>query len=362
MRPRPLGLDHCALPDLPTFGDLAHWLEVPLERLAWWTEGGQTYRPPIAEGLPWRRRPSVHYRALLLPKPSGGLRLIEAPKAGLKQAQRRLLEGLLSQVPVHEAAHGFVPGRSVASHAAVHAGQPVVVRFDLRDFFTSVRAAKVRAVWQTLGFPEGVSRTLAALCTTRTPPAVLARLLDDGGLSRLQAQRLGAAHLPQGAPTSPVLSNLCAFRLDLRLDGLAWTFGARYSRYADDLVLSGPPAIAHRLEALTAWVRDIAAAEGFELHEGKTCCMRAHQRQRVTGLVVNQRPQTPREDFDRLKAQLHRCALDGPPAGVDQALLRAQWLGQMAWVAQFNARRGEKLRRLFEQIVWEGGETKAAHA
>jgi hypothetical protein len=164
--------------------------------------------------------------------------------------QRAIHAGLLQHVPVHEAAHGFVAQRSVATHAAAHAGQAVVIKFDLRDFFGSIRAAQVAAAWRTLGYPAGVARCLAALCTHRTARMVVDRLREDGGLDWLGAKRLRAAHLPQGAPTSPTLSNLCAFGLDLRLDGLAWAFGATYTRYADDLVFSGGEALRHQFRAL----------------------------------------------------------------------------------------------------------------
>ncbi len=236
MRPRPLGLDMCALPDLPTMPDLAQWLGLPLDRLLWLS-------PETPLG-------SEHYRYKLQPKRTGGLRLLEIPKVDLKRVQRTIHAGLLQHVPVHEAAHGFVAKRSVATHAAAHAGQAVVIKFDLQDFFGSIRAAQVAAVWRTLGYPSGVARCLVTLCTHRTAQMVVERMRDDGGLDWLGAKRLRAAHLLQGAPTSPALANLCAFGLDLRLDGLAWVFGAAYTRYADDLVFSGSAALRPQFRAL----------------------------------------------------------------------------------------------------------------
>ncbi|MGQ2999446.1 MAG: reverse transcriptase domain-containing protein, partial [Variovorax sp.] len=232
MLPRPMGLDHFALPNVPTLADLAQWLALDTDRLAWLTSPAQAFRVPAAPSV----QPASHYRYQLQPKRLGGLRLLEIPKADLKRAQRRILDDLLQHVPVHEAAHGFVQGRSVASHAAAHAGKEVVIGFDLRDFFPAVRASRVHATWRTLGYPEGVARALTALCTHRTDAAVIERLRDDGGLDWMGAKRLAAPHLPQGSPCSPALANLCAFRLDLRLEGLAWVFGATYTRYADDLV------------------------------------------------------------------------------------------------------------------------------
>lgn len=340
MQPRPLGLDGCELPDLPTVLDLAEWLKLPLDRLAWL--GPET--PLGAE----------HYRYKLQPKRTGGLRLLEIPKVDLKQVQRTLYTGLLQHVPLHEAAHGFVPGRSVATHAATHAGQAVVIRFDLRDFFGGIRAARVMALWRTLGYPVGVARCLTALCTHRTAPMVVDRLRDDGGLDWLGAKRLRSAHLPQGAPTSPTLANLCAFGLDLRLDGLAWAFGARYTRYADDLVFSGPAALRPQFRALQAWVAAIAEDEGFALHPAKTRCLPQHRQQRITGVVVNAQPNTPRQDFDRLKACLYQCVQQGPASQnpADLVDFRGHLRGRIGWVGQFNAARATKLMGLFEQIRW----------
>ncbi len=249
MLPRPLGLEQCPLPSAAHHQELAAWLGLESDRLIWLTGEAQAWRESDRPHHP----PASHYRYRLQPKRLGGLRLLEIPKADLKRAQRRVLEDLLRHVPAHEAAHGFVRGRSVATHADAHVGQHVVIAFDLRDFFASVRASRVHALWRTLGYPEGTARTLTALCTTRTKAAVVQRLREDGGRDWMGAKRLASPHLPQGAPTAPALANLCAFRLDLRLEGLAWVFGARYSRYADDLVFSGPAALRQQMTALHAW-------------------------------------------------------------------------------------------------------------
>jgi RNA-directed DNA polymerase len=340
MRLRPLGLDTCDLPELGSVAQLAQWLNLPTDYLSW-----------LAPDTPLG---AEHYRYRLQPKRSGGLRLLEAPKVDLKIAQRRLLSGLLQHVPVHESVHGFQCERSVVSHAAQHVGKAVVIRFDLQDFFGSVTAARVQAVWRTLGYPEGVARSLTALCTHRSAEMIVQRLRDDGGLSWLGAKRLRAAHLPQGAPTSPVLANLCAFRLDLRLEGLAWVFGATYSRYADDLVFSGPQMLREQFRALSAWVAAVVSDEGFKLHPDKTRCLPQHGQQRITGVVVNTHLNVPRSDFDRLKACLHQCVYNGP-AGQNMENVpdfRAHLLGSIAWVRQLNPSRAAKLMRLFERIQW----------
>ena len=339
--PPPLGLDHLDLPNWPHAGALAAGLGVTPAGL--WR---------LTKPSAWQRRDALaqqHHRFHLLPKRSGGFRLLEVPEPHLMALQRRLLERLLNLLPPHEAAQGFVRGRSVCDHAAAHAGQAVLLKFDLRDFFASVRASRVQALFTTLGYGEVVARQLTALCTVATPEPVLARWREDGSLSWEQAQRHRDPHLAQGAPTSPALANLCAFHLDLRLDGLARTLGARYTRYADDLVLSGPASLRAARERVVGWVGRIAHEEGFELNHRKTHCALASRRQQVCGVVVNAHPNLPRPEFDRLKAQLHHALHDA--AGANREHLR----GRIAWAAQLNPAKAVRLQRLFDRIPWPKG-------
>jgi len=298
-----------------------------------------------------RRRPLVqqHYRQQLCAKRSQGWRLLEVPAPHLRAVQRRLLGQLLNDVPPHDAAFGYVPGRSVVQHAARHAGQGRVLRFDLSDFFSTVRAARVHALFATLGYSNAVARALTALCTTSTPEAWLR---DEPRLSWPQRQRLRDAHLPQGAPTSPAVANLCAFGLDARLSGLAQAFGGRYSRYADDLVISGPASLP--AASIAAWVAAIAADEGFAVNPRKTRNLGAAQRQSVCGIVVNAHPNLPRREFDRLKALLHRCVLEGPASQNREghADWRGHLQGRVAWAVQIHAAKAGKLQALLDRIAW----------
>lgn len=350
MQVPPLGLDGCALPALPTAGDLARWLELDIARLAWLANPALGWRTNLAA----THQPAPHYRTQWRAKADGRLRLIEAPRPDLHAAQRRLLDGLLAAVPVHPACHGFVRGRSAASHAAAHVGRDIVVRLDLRDFFPSVRASRVHALWRTLGYPVGVAKLLTTLTTARTPAATLAAQRAAGRIDWLAAKKLASPHLPQGAPTSPALANLCAFRLDLRLDGLAWVFGATYTRYADDLVFSGAAPLRARLGALLAWTAGVAEDEGFQLHRGKTRVMPAHRAQRVGGITVNRHLNLPRPDFDRLRAVLHQCVRDGPAAQNRDAHpdFRAHLLGRIAWARQLNPARAARLAAVYDRIDW----------
>jgi RNA-directed DNA polymerase len=197
----PLGLDKCQLPYWPHTGALATWLG--LSDAGMWR---------LTRAAAWQRRSALgdqHYGHTMLAKPSGGWRLLEVPHPYLMPLQRRLLDDLLDRIPPHEAACGYVRGRSVVEHARAHVAQAVVLKFDLQDFFTSVRASRVHALFTTLGYAETVARELTALCTTATPEAVLQRMREEGGLSWTQAQGLRSAHLPQGAPTSRGAGPIC---------------------------------------------------------------------------------------------------------------------------------------------------------
>lgn len=346
MHAAPLGLHDIPLPKLDDAQVMARWLRITSDDLRWFCEGGARRRKGALA--------QQHYNYHLRLKASGGLRLIEAPRSRLKRLQEGILRDLLSRVPVHEACHGFVNGRSVVTHARLHAGQAVVIRFDLCDFFASVQAAQVRAVFETLGYPPGVAADLTALCTTRTPEPVLQRLREDESLDRRQAMRLRSAHLPQGAPSSPMLANLCAFRMDLRLAELARVLGAQYSRYADDLVFSGGESLRHAFKRLEAWVGKIVAEEGREINRRKTRLVTRAQAQTVCGVVVNEHANLRREEFDRLRAILHRSALHGPATTADRPVpeWRRHLLGRIAWAEQLNPAKSKRLRTLWDRIAW----------
>jgi hypothetical protein len=346
MNAPPLGLHERQFPHWPNSAALAHGLNITIAGL--WR---------LTRSANWQRRSSLasqHYRYHLRPKRDGGSRLLEVPEPYLMQVQRRVLRELLDHVAPHEAACGYVRGRSVLDHARAHVGRPVVLRFDLRDFFACIRASRVHALFATLGYPESVARELAALCATATPEPVLQRMREDGALSWEQVQRWRDAHLPQGAPTSAPLANLCAFRLDLRLDGLAHALGARYTRYADDIVLSGERRLRDAALRIEAWTGRIALEEGFTLNHRKTRCLGAGRRQAVCGMVVNQRPNLPREEFDRLKATLHRCVVHGPSGENREGVhdWRQHLHGRVAWATQVNREKAHRLRHLLDRIDW----------
>ena len=167
-------------------------------------------------------------------------------------------------------------------------------------------------------------------------------------------EALAVPHLPQGSPTSPALANLAALTFDRRLAGLAGRFGATYTRYADDLTLSGDRALLRRARRIVALVETIAADEGFRLNDSKTRVRSQAQRQLVTGLVVNDQPNVTRPDYDRLRAVLHDAALNGPAAANRRGHpdFRAHLLGRIGWASAGNPSRAEKLQAAYAAITW----------
>jgi hypothetical protein len=352
MRPAPGPPATWDVPSLATSGDVAAWLGLSVPELEWFAG---------TEGRSGRTTPGklAHYRCRWRKKPSGSLRLLEAPKPRLMAIQRRILHEILDRVPAHAAAHGFTKGRSILTHATLHAGAAIVIVMDLASFFAQVRASRVFALFRALGYPEPVARLLTGLTTCATPAEVWAEAPPPTTArdvrERFSARRFyRAPHLPQGAPTSPALANLAAYGLDVRLDAAATACGARYTRYADDLTFSGGAELLDRPRVFTAMASRIAAEEGFAVNASKTRFATQSVPQRVTGLVVNVRPNVPRGDWKLLEAILFNARRDGPASQNRSAHpdFRAHLMGRVAWVASMDARRGAELRGLFDAIDW----------
>jgi len=162
-------------------------------------------------------------------------------------------------------------------------------------------------------------------------------------------------HLPQGAPTSPSLANLCSYRLDCRLSGLAQSAGAVYTRYADDLAFSGGERFDRSVARFAAQVAAILIEEGFTVHHRKTHVMRQSVRQHLAGLVTNQRLNVRRSDFDLLKAILTNCVRHGPATQNREAHPHFQehLAGRIGFMETINIEKGRRLRATFDQIAWE---------
>jgi len=335
------------LPRLCTLTALAAWLQLSADELAALVRAWRGDRGRRDHRLP-------HYHSRWQPRRHAPPRLLEAPKARLMAVQRRIAVDLLAHVPAHAAAHGFVRGRSVASYVADHVGKQCVLRLDVEDFFASMHRGRVRRVFLNAGYPEAVADTLARLCTVATPEPVLRRGLGDDRSPRAERlrARLRLPHLPQGAPTSPVLANLGAFALDARLSGLARRFEADYSRYADDLLFSGEAPFRRAAWRCEVYAAAILLDDGFDVAHHKTRRMTQGQSQRAGGVVLNVRPNLRRREREQLEAVLHNCVRHGPSTQDrgGHPDFRAHLQGRVAHARQFD--RSGRLQQLFAAIDW----------
>jgi retron-type reverse transcriptase len=312
------------LPPLDKPKQLAEALSMSVADLRW-----LTFHRDAAE--------NVHYRPFTLAKRDGSQRQIWAPMPRLKAAQRWILREILEKLPIHGAVHGFLPGRSILSNAHVHTDSQIILKMDIKDFFPTITFSRVRGVFRRAGYRKQISTLLAMLCT-EAPREVV----EQDGKTYYVA--LGQRCLPQGAPTSPAITNTLCRRMDHRLSGLARKLGWRYTRYADDLTFSlphshkGPP----RLGTLLGTVTRIVQQEGFAIHAKKTRVARSGSRQTVTGLVVNGDglPRVPRKLRRELRAAIHNLRQGKPlePGDTPERLA-----GYAAYIAMTDPALGRKM-------------------
>jgi retron-type reverse transcriptase len=320
------------LPVLATPADVAKALGLEIPKLRWLAYHSEA-------------SPVTHYVRFSVPKKSGGMRELAAPHRDLAAAQEWILASILDKLPVHAAAHGFVGGHSTVTNASPHASRDVIVNADLKDFFPSVTFPRVKGIFQGMGYSPAAATILALLCT-ECPR----RTVEYAG--RKLHVATGPRGLPQGACTSPALSNLVARKLDVRLAGLCSKLGWAYTRYADDLTFSGSGEPAKSVGYLLARIRHIVADEGFTVNEKKTRVLRRNTAQTVTGIVVNDRPGVSRRTLRRMRAILHRARREGIEAqNRDDHPHFASWLdGMIAYISMVNPGQGRPLREQFNVI------------
>jgi RNA-directed DNA polymerase len=295
-----------------------------------------------------------HYIHFQIPKKTGGVREISAPLPRLKQAQQWILDNILERVVLHPTAHGFRRGRSIITNAQPHIGAAVVINLDLQNFFPSISYRRIKGIFRALGYSEAIATVLGLICTE---PDVTAVELDGKTYYIAQTQR----HLPQGAPSSPALTNLLCRRLDRRLDRLASDRGYIYTRYADDLTFSTTDSDKLReIGNILHGTQNIVTHEGLTIHPAKTRVLRQSQQQEVTGVVVNQKLNVDRATLKRFRATLYQIEKDGL-AGKEwgQGTDLLQSIGGFAhYVAMVNPAKGSEFLAQVQRIQKKYGKRK----
>lgn len=205
--------------------------------------------------------PKSFYRNFQIKKKSGGIRYISEPLPTLKIIQRWVLDNILNYIEISKFAKGFRANYSIKNAAKFHLNQNYILSLDIKDFFPTISSNRIYSLFLRLGYCSQIAMMLTKIST-----------LDDS--------------LPQGAPTSPLLSNIVSIKLDKRIGGFALKTGLRYTRYADDIAISGNDI---HVGSVIKFIRKILLEEGFELNEEKTRLMLPHQRQEVVGITVNKK-------------------------------------------------------------------------
>ncbi|MGB1126463.1 MAG: reverse transcriptase family protein [Phycisphaeraceae bacterium] len=230
---------------------------------------------------------SPSYRRASIPKKRGGRRTLDIPSAETKRLQRLILRKVLRNLNTHACATGFDPGVSVAHNAAMHVGQAVVIKLDIKDFFPSTTEARVEHYFRRIGYSVAAADVLTRIVTHNNS-------------------------LPQGAPTSPRLSNLINHVLDSQIERYVLKHRGTYTRYADDITISYPEDWSKYVRGTVQQVRRVCRRHGYTVHTRKKLrIVRQHQQQRVTGLVVNDKVNLPREKRRWLRAVEHRLQTTG---------------------------------------------------
>lgn len=241
------------------------------------------------------RNQKDRYKVFTIPKKSGGVRTISAPKGSLKLILTYLNKIFQAMYEPTDAAMGFVPGRSIADNAAAHIGKNYVFNTDLQDFFPSVHQARIWAILQKKPFSlnEELASVIAGLCCIQDPKGIL----DKKG------KVIGV--LPQGSPCSPILTNIVCRNLDRNLLGLAKRFNLTYTRYADDITFSSDYNVFQEGSDFMMEFTRIVAEQNFQINDKKTRLQKSGQRQEVTGLIVNKKVNIAREYYKDLRSLLY---------------------------------------------------------
>lgn len=241
----------------------------------------------------------ISYKQISIPKKTGGHRTLHIPSDDLKVIQRKIGKFVEKYHgdKVHACANAYIRGRGVVSNARPHLGCEVLIKLDLKDFFPSVSRAKLMKWLKFKQIPLELDG--------ENPDRLIERLLDIFCLDE---------GLPQGAPSSPLLSNLALFDLDRALSAFAKNHGAKYTRYADDLTFSYDSEEKGRVRRTIDNVRQIVIKHGFELNDkkAKRKVLRRHQHQSVCGVTINSgRLSISRKKRRQIRAAKHQLTLNG---------------------------------------------------
>ena len=273
--------------------------------------------------------PEELYKTIKIPKKKGGLREITAPSENLKYIQRWILDNILYRASVDNNVNGFIKNKSIVDNAKEHVGKECVMNLDIKDFFPSITYIQIYNLFIKFGYTRHLSMVFTGLCTYKNI-------------------------LPQGAPTSPFISNLICKRLDSRLDHLAKKVDATYSRYADDITFSGNKNITKYLSLIKRVITD----ETFKVNEKKVRVQFKYHQQMVTGIVVNEKLSVPTKTKKYIRQQIYFSKKFGVKdnlrkQNINKTNYREHLYGLAYFIKMVESDYGNELLRDLSEIDWE---------
>jgi retron-type reverse transcriptase len=269
------------------------------------------------------------YDIFQIPKKSGGFRVIEAPNDRLKLIQLWIKENIIDKIRISSYAKGFKQNTCIYHNALPHTRKELVINIDLKDFFPSIEYRQVFRIFNYLGYTVEVSHLLSKLCTNTKNV------------------------LPQGAPTSPAISNVVCLKLDKRLSELAKKWHADYTRYADDITISGYKG----LKSVFHLIEDIIIDEGFDINFRKLRMQYSFQKQEVTGLIVNNKVSAPKKLIKELENAIYFSKKFGVCGHMkyiscDKAFYKEHLFGIAYFVKMIELKKGEQYLKELSEIHW----------
>ncbi|WP_336783319.1 reverse transcriptase family protein [Paenibacillus illinoisensis] len=297
-------------------------------------------------------RRSNYYKAFYLRKKNGGKRLIQTPIEILKYIQKSIVENILINIEPDKACLGFRKGYSIKHNADLHQSQEMVLRVDLFRFFDTITERRVYGFFKNLGYAPNLAYDLAKLTTLSLSEAYLIEIMNEDRSSSFPINQ--DPRLPQGAPSSPILSNLIARKMDKRFRHLALKYNFTYSRYADDLIFSGRECNIPSMELIKTIIKD----EGFIINEQKIHFAPRGDRQLVTGLTVTDGVHVPKKFKQETKRHLYFCNKFGvrnhlKKIGSDKSAFREWLLGRIYFINSIEPEEAQKLLAEFHKINWQ---------
>lgn len=296
-----------------------------------------------------------YYKRFKLRKKKGGFRILQSPEPELKYLQRWILENILEKQPSHEACKGFDQNSSIKRNAEVHLNKPAILKIDFLRFFDSVSEKQIYRIFKGLGYHGNVAFALAKICTLVPDKTFLKSFKKNERHLKSAILNHNLGILPQGAPTSPKLSNLFCFALDNRLSNLALKHGLGYSRYADDLTFSGEPA---KLMAAKKIINKIVKDEKLFINPAKTKLLKRGAPFFVTGLSINNTVvKIPKKKKIDVEHHLHHCLKNGVEnhlikSGIQNRNFKDWLFGNIAFVYSVEKELGQKYFDAFNKIQW----------